>query len=210
MSISVLVVEDDAFTRATLAAALEKEGFSVLGPSGNVATAIDSFNTHRQDVLLADLDLGTGPGGVELSNLLRKASPQLGVVFLTSFEDPRLHRQSLDRLPGGSKYLVKQSLVDTNQIANAIKEAKSQALLADPKFEYPSIQGFTDVQIETMQLVAEGLSNSEIAKQRFVSEKAIEKTVKLIAEQLQLAPDSSKNLRVSITRAYLKLTGGKA
>jgi len=210
MSISVLVVEDDAFTRATLAAALEKEGFSVLGPSGNVATAIDSFNTHRQDVLLADLDLGTGPGGVELSNLLRKASPQLGVVFLTSFEDPRLHRQSLDRLPGGSKYLVKQSLVDTNQIANAIKDAKSQALLADPKFEYPSIQGFTDVQIETMQLVAEGLSNSEIAKQRFVSEKAIEKTVKLIAEQLQLAPDSSKNLRVSITRAYLKLTGGKA
>ncbi len=210
MSISVLVVEDDAFTRATLAAALEKEGFRVLGPSGNVATAIDSFNTHRQDVLLADLDLGTGPGGVELSNLLRKASPQLGVVFLTSFEDPRLHRQSLDRLPGGSKYLVKQSLVDTNQIANAIKDAKSQALLADPKFEYPSIQGFTDVQIETMQLVAEGLSNSEIAKQRFVSEKAIEKTVKLIAEQLQLAPDSSKNLRVSITRAYLKLTGGKA
>jgi DNA-binding NarL/FixJ family response regulator len=210
MSISVLVVEDDAFTRATLAAALEKEGFSVLGPSGNVANAIDSFNTHRQDVLLADLDLGTGPGGVELSNLLRKTSPQLGVVFLTSFEDPRLHRQSLDRLPGGSKYLVKQSLVDTNQIANAIKEAKSQALLADPKFEYPSIQGFTDVQIETMQLVAEGFSNSEIAKQRFVSEKAIEKTVKLIAEQLQLAPDSSKNLRVSITRAYLKLTGGKA
>jgi DNA-binding NarL/FixJ family response regulator len=61
-----------------------------------------------------------------------------------------------------------------------------------------------------MQLVAEGLSNSEIAKQRFVSEKAIEKTIKLIAEQLQLAPDSSKNLRVSITRAYLKLTGGKA
>lgn len=205
----MLVVEDDSFTRTTVAAALEREGFEVPDPAGNVAQAIDSFNKNRHSVLLVDLDLGAGPSGLELANLLRKSSPALGIVFLTSFEDPRLHSRSGSNLPAGSRYLVKQSLVDTKQISMALLNAKSEAALTNPRQEILAFSNFTDVQIETMKLVAAGYSNSEIAKQRFVSEKAIEKTIKLIAEQLELAPDSSKNLRVSITRAYLKLTGGK-
>lgn len=205
----MLVVEDDSFTRSTVAAALEREGFSTPDPAGNVSQAIQSFNKNRHAVLLVDLDLGSGPSGLELANLLRKSSPGLGVVFLTSFEDPRLHSRSGNLLPKGSRYLVKQSLVDTKQISMALLNAKSEAALTNPRQEILAFSNFTDVQIETMKLVAAGYSNSEIAKRRFVSEKAVEKTIKLIADQLHLAPDSTKNLRVSITRAYLKLTGGK-
>lgn len=209
MSVSVLLVEDDSFTRATVAGALTQAGFQVLAPAENVSTAIESFNTHHHDVVLADLDLGSGPGGVDLANLLRKANPKIGVVFLTSYEDPRLHRQNEHWLPGGCKYLVKQSLVNVDEISAAIIEAKELAENSVKRSEFPTIPGFTAVQIQTMQLISRGLTNAEIAKQRLVSEKAIEKNIKLIAEQLKLEGDSTKNLRVSITRAYLKLTGGK-
>jgi len=66
---------------------------------------------------------------------------------------------------------------------------------------------FTDIQIETLRLVAQGLSNSEIARVRFVSEKSVEQIVARIAQHLSIAPDRSKNLRVILTGEYFKWLG---
>lgn len=209
-NIKVLLVEDDNLTRSTLALSLGALGFEVPGPSSSLVEAVESFHQHRQDVLVADLDLGIGPNGIELAHLLRASYPKLGVVFITSFEDPRLQSESQIRLPAGSKYLVKQSLLDASEIGKAIELAISARLNPFSETDAPFLERFTTVQLSTMQLIAKGLSNSEIAKQRSVSLKAVEKTINKIATGLQLAPDSTTNLRVSIARAYLKLTGGKA
>lgn len=205
----MLLVEDDNLTRSTLALSLTSLGFEVLEPAGNLAAAVESFRKHNHEVLVADLDLGGGPNGIDLANLLRKSNPKIGVVFITSYEDPRLQRESQYRLPGGAKYLVKQSLLDASEIASAIMQARVERARPFPETAMPFLNDFTDVQLATMHLIAQGLSNSEIAKQRAVSLKAVEKTIKHIADDLSLAPDSTKNLRVSIARAYLKLTGGK-
>lgn len=205
----MLLVEDDNLTRSTLTLSLNSLGFETLDPASDVASAVESFRKHNHDVLVADLDLGGGPNGLDLAALLRKSNPKLGVVFITSFEDPRLQRESQYRLPSGAKYLVKQSLLDASEIAVAIQEAVDARSRPYPETAMPFLDGFTDIQLTTMQLIANGLSNSEIANQRGVSTKAVEKTIKHIAELLSLAPGSETNLRVSIARAYLKLTGGK-
>lgn len=206
------MVEDDAFTRSTLVGALEFEGFEVLGPADGAAAAVASFNRHNHDVVLADLDLGSGPSGIELAWLLRKTKPGIGIVFLTSFEDPRLHRSALEQLPTGSRYLIKQDLADRSQISQALRHSVSEgskiAGLAKKKAEQGQL-GLTSIQIETLKMVSGGLSNQEIAKQRFVSEKAVEQTIKRLAERFGLST-REKNLRVELTKAYLKLTGGKS
>lgn len=204
----VLLVEDDRFTLNTLASALASEGFEIQAAS-SVSEAITKFQQAPVQALVADLDLGAGPTGIDLATLFRKSQPALGVVILTSFEDPRLHRQA-SRLPLGTQYLVKQSLLTTAELSLAIRSSIASAKDRKLGSAAPKSITMTNVQLETMRLVAQGLSNSEIAKQRFVSSKAIEKTIRSIADQLELAPDSTKNLRVSITRAYLKFTGGKA
>lgn len=209
MSLSVLVVEDDAFTRATLSAALERTGFAVHQPALDMASAVASFQSHNHDVLLTDLDLGSGPSGIDLASQLRILKSNLGVVLLTSYEDPRLHRQSENWLPGGTSYLVKQTLVDLNVLKTKILESIEAASKFEQQHSQNKIPNFTAIQIETMQLLASGLSNVEISKVRGVTEAAVEKTIKGVAEKLQLAPDASKNMRVSITRAYIKMTGGK-
>lgn len=206
---SVLLVEDDNLTRSTLALALTSLGYLVPEPATSLVAAAESFQKYRQQVLVTDLDLGSGPNGIDLALLLRKTDPKLGVVIITSFQDPRLQRESQYRLPGGAKYLVKQSLLDASEIASAIDQARSARLRPYPETDAPFLNSFTEVQLSTMQLIAKGLSNSEIAKQRGVSLKAVEKAIKNIASALQLAPDTATNLRVSIARAYLKLTGGK-
>ena len=65
----------------------------------------------------------------------------------------------------------------------------------------------TDIQIETLRLVAQGLSNSEIARVRFVSEKSVEQIVARVAQHLSISPDRSKNLRVILTGEYFKWLG---
>jgi DNA-binding NarL/FixJ family response regulator len=210
--IKVLVVEDDAFTRSTLVAALEFEGFDALGAAEGAAAAVASFNRHDHDALLADLDLGVGPSGLELAWLLRKTKPTLGVVFLTSFEDPRLHRNAMDELPVGSRYLIKQDLADRAQISQALKYSVQQAeqLLRYPsrKPGKPDRLNLSAVQIATLKLVAAGHSNQEIARLRFVSEKAVEQTVQRLAQKLAVS-SQTKNIRVALANAYARLTGGK-
>jgi DNA-binding NarL/FixJ family response regulator len=61
--------------------------------------------------------------------------------------------------------------------------------------------------METFRLLARGLSNSEIAKVRFVSEKSVEQIVARIAQHLRIAPDRSRNLRVVLTGEYFKWIG---
>lgn len=211
--IRVLVVEDDAFTRSTLVAALEFEGFEVLGSSDSASAAVASFNRHNHDAILADLDLGLGPSGLELAWLLRKTKPNLGVVFLTSFEDPRLHRSAMDELPTGSRYLIKQDLADRAQISQALRFSVQQAeqYLKHParKPSKPDRLTLSTVQIETLKLVAAGHSNQEIASKRFVSEKAVEQTIQRLTQKFGISTEG-KNIRVALANAYSKMTGGKS
>lgn len=204
-----MIVEDDSFTRGTLAASLSKVGFDIVRQAGTVTEALAAFDAHSPHVCLIDLDLGPGPTGIDLAELIRKKNPRVGIVILTSYLDPRLHHPGLTRLPDGTQYLVKQSLTDVSQISSALLDSirYSNSFMRRP--DAIGRSSFTEVQLETMKLIAAGHTNAEIAKRRHVTEKAIEKTIRLIATQIDEGDLGGKNLRVSITRAYLELTGGK-
>jgi DNA-binding NarL/FixJ family response regulator len=65
-----------------------------------------------------------------------------------------------------------------------------------------NFQSLSDIQIEIMLAVSEGATTSEIAKQRGVSEQAIEKTIKQICRNLDIKVGSDKHQRVQLVRAY--------
>jgi DNA-binding NarL/FixJ family response regulator len=94
-----------------------------------------------------------------------------------------------------------------------LKSAISDSLVFDSQLARiplnPAFGTLTDVQIETLKLVAEGLSNSEIAIQRSVSQKSIEQTIARVAKALGITPDSKSNQRVHIARVYFRSIGAK-
>ena len=67
----------------------------------------------------------------------------------------------------------------------------------------------TDSQLETMRLIARGLSNAEIAKIRGVNEKSVEQTISRLIANLHLPSGPDKNQRVQISRLYFEKTGSK-
>jgi DNA-binding NarL/FixJ family response regulator len=200
-----MVVEDDAFTRLTLAATLCAAGLDVVSETSNAREALASLS-GPVDAAILDLHLGAGPTGLDLAGALRQARPEIGIVLLTSYDDPRLLNNRLPDPPPGSQYVVKKSVTDIDVLLSAIDAACS----AERSRHAPTAAGFgalTDVQIETLRLVALGLSNAEIAKRRFVTEKSIELTIARIARALNLSNQPGKNQRVNIATVYFKALG---
>lgn len=212
----VLVVEDNAFTRTTLCGALRDAGVDVVGDTGSAAEAIRLARTLAPAAALLDLDLGEGPNGADVAVELRLLAPAIGIVILTSYEDPRLTGRNLEHLPSNIVYLVKGNLDDARTLSTAIADAIGLAT-SEPsagRSAVPAPTGdvarLTDTQIEVVRLVAEGLSNAEIARQRYISETSVERIIMRAARELDIPTESSSNRRVLLTRAYLRMSGAAA
>lgn len=209
----IIVVEDDTFTRSTVCAALKLHGFVVVAESESASAALELTSKLLPSVALLDLDLGKGPTGVDLAHGLRKIKHDIGIVFLTSYDDPRLLRQNLPALPLGSQYLVKKSITDITTVTRSIRKAQriGQELnrTSTPARSIPGNQSsiLSSVQIETLRLVSEGLTNSEIAKLRDISEKSVEQTINRIVKALELPKNPSHNQRVHLARVFFRMSG---
>lgn len=199
----VLLVEDDTFTRTTLAATLEFLGFHVVDSVSDAAAAMNVVRSRHIDVLLTDLDLGPGPSGVDIAFGVRALYERTGIVILTSFSDPRLLSSSIKSAPDFSTYVVKQSLSNI--------EILKEAILGSLTFSETSISGpivdLTNSQIETLRLLSYGLSNAEIARVRVVTEKSVEQTISRTAKRLNIESSTALNQRVALSRAFFQLTG---
>ncbi len=198
----ILVVEDEGFTRAAVSAALESAGFSVEAVA-TAAEALRVLNEHDPHALVTDLDLGSGPNGVDLACRVAQERPWVGLVILTAHQSVQLAVGSTQGLPAGSVMLVKSRLGSMHDIASAIEQSISQAVqepcdgdVLDPR---PVV---SQVQAETLRLMAEGLSNAGIAQRRGTTLRAAEASVQRTLLALGIAADPALNSRVIAVRMW--------
>jgi DNA-binding NarL/FixJ family response regulator len=209
-----MVVEDDDFTRSTVVSALQIQGIDVIGQSSAVGPAMTLFKELKPDAVVLDLDLGAGPNGIDLAFAIRRKIPNVGVVILTTFEDPRLLHPKIPNPPMGTVYMVKRKVSEIGSLYKSIEKSianmKNQKTTPSGKNEVaPELANVTEAQLETMKLIAEGHSNSEIAKIRGVSEKSVEQAISRLVAHLDLPKGATKNQRVQISKMYFRLTGSR-
>ncbi len=207
MALKVLVLEDDPFTRLSVVSALRHFGFNVVVEEADPASALEKASLSNPEVAMLDLHLGQGATGLDVAKELRRVNPRIGIVMLTSFEDPRLLGPSLPPVPRGTVYLTKRSIQNLTLLKGAVLEAAENARNQSQVEHVSAFGRLTDIQIETLRLVAQGLSNSEIAKQRFVKEKSVELTISRVAKSLGILNSPSANQRVHIARVYFRSIG---
>jgi DNA-binding NarL/FixJ family response regulator len=208
------MVDDDPFTRATLASSLQVLGCFVLA-ADSVSSALKAIRNYRGEtppnVALLDLDLGEGPTGLDLAHTLREEFPDLAIVLLSTYQDPRLLGSNQPEIPTGGIYLVKSSVSSPQILGDALYQAVEMAQSQGKKFQNDHNQavldGLTDKQIEMMRMVASGLSNSEIAKRQWMTEAAVEKAITRLIKNLKLESSKEQNQRVMIAGAYHQFTG---
>jgi DNA-binding NarL/FixJ family response regulator len=203
---SVLLVDDDMFTRTTLSAALSAGGINVVAATDSAAGALENLLSLDPDVAIVDLDLGPGPSGIDICHALRSQKPNLGLILLTSYTDPRIHDPSNSQLPKGCRFVSKSELSDLKFLIEEIIIARNKPF-APAKLRKVNDHKLTDVQLEVLIGVAQGLSSAEIATNRGVSVKAIEGIIAKTHVALGINKSKSINLRVQLARAYFELTG---
>ena len=205
MANRVAVVEDDPLMRLAIVTASKMAGFDVVIESGSAADAVSAAKKIQVDIAVLDLHLGDGPTGLDVAHALRRINSKVGLVILTSFEDPRLLHSSLDSIPRGTKYLTKSTIQDINTLVRAMKESLDLSETDDQVSG--NLGGLTANQIRILELVAEGLSNSEIAKQKYITERSVEVAISRIAKSLGISFGASVNQRVHMAKVYFRAIG---
>jgi len=213
----VLLVMDDAFELSTMAAALKMYGINVIGEARKQSSAMLLMRSMQPNVLLIDMH-SSNEHSIAIATAIRKESPEIGVVILVACADLRLLGELTCNIPTGAKVVIKKSMNNVASLCDVISESRIFAtestvtwvngnVSVHEKALEKLISHLTDLQIDTLRLVANGLTNAEIGRIRFVSEKAIEQMVSRIALMLDVQPDRTKNLRVQLVGEYFKWIG---
>jgi NarL family two-component system response regulator LiaR len=195
--IRVLVVDDEALVRDGLCAIAELEdGIDVVGEAADGHEAIRVVADIQPDVVLMDIQM-PGMDGVEATRLLTARSPRTSVVMLTSYHDDE-HVFPAIRA-GALSYVLKE--VGPEELADAVRKAAAGEAVLHPRVaarvvrelhgarrDEPNVfRELSDRELEVLKLIADGLSNAEIAGRLYVSEKTVKSHVSNILGKLHLA-----------------------
>ncbi|MCX6461635.1 MAG: response regulator transcription factor [Actinobacteria bacterium] len=201
----VLLVEDEALSRSLIAGLLESGGY-VVAAYGNAKDASRSFEAFCPDAIVTDIDLHTGPSGIDLVVAVKKRHPGLKVVILSNYAiAPDLRHSSL----ADAAYLNKRDLTEPDVLLATLKSLLSNELCGamDSRIASGPLAPLTAAQAEVLRMVASGLTNEEIAARRFTTVKSVENMVHRIMATLGVSPDHSLNRRVVASQFFTREAG---
>ena len=203
---SLLLVEDDPFSRGLIADILRNAGFQVTTAT-NAREAATLFDEVDPDALVVDVNLGSGADGLELANALRSRAPYLAVLVLTRFPSPAVAGMT-HRLPPHAAFLSKDAAEDPAMIVAALESALADDLpsVSDVAPDSP-LARLTPAQMAVLRMVAEGWTNAEIAAKRGSTVRAIEKLTHRTIVALGITEDARRNARVEAVRHYVAVFG---
>jgi len=205
----LLILENDNFAALFIKANLSKLDFTAIEIADSASSAMQVFREFNPSVCLLDIEIGAGPNGIDVARAMRRLNPLVGIVFLTSVQDPRLiDLKGLD-LPTGSYYMAKVSVSNSQEIGSvlhdSISAAKSDAA-CEIRTEVPALN-LSPGQYELIRLIAEGLSNKEIASRKVVTIKSAENSIARLAKKLDIQDLTANSQRVLLAKKYFQLMG---
>ncbi len=169
MKIRIVLAEDQAMVRGALKALLDMQGdLQVVADVPNGREALQAVETHRPDVLLADIEMPELTG-LEVAAEMRRRRLSGRVILVTTFARAGYLRRALDA--GVTGYLLKDSPADT--LATAIRKVHSGGRAIDPALAaeaWTEEDPLTDRERQVLRLAAEGTAGAEIAKTLHLSE----------------------------------------
>jgi len=205
--IRIGIVEDNDLLRLSLGTSLAQENLEIVFSVSTALEALELIETAKIDVLIADLHLGETINGIDVSLLWQKAHPDLGVVYLTSYEDPRLISGGKSPvMADNSVYVTKSSISEIDQLVQAINLSLEKKG-APKNARTGPLAKLTDVQMETLSLLALGHSNKEIARIRGINEESVAISLNRISKALGLPAQMDRNQRVHLARVVLRGQG---
>lgn len=211
----VLVAEDNLLLREGVQRVLASQQIPVVGVAEDARQVVDACRRLRPALVLADVRMPPTmtDDGLRAALAARAVCPGLGVLVLSQYVEDAYVADLTAGGTGGIGYLLKERVSDVQEFAEAVRRVAAGGTAFDKdvighligrRRATTSLLRLTNRETEVLALVAEGLSNSAIARRLVVSGPAVEKHVRSIFQKLDLHPGHDGHRRVLAVLHYLR------
>lgn len=193
--IRIIIIDDDDIVVMSLKMIAEASGIEVVATGTSGEEAIELYKLHKPDILLSDIRMD-GMGGTAAAAKILKEFPDAKILFLTTFSDDEYVTDALKY--GVKGYILKQDFEGIVPAIEAVYKGQSVfggdiiGKLPDMTKEHSSDddkfwnKGITEKEFEIIKLVADGLSNKEIASRLYLGEGTVRNYFSSILDKLEL------------------------
>jgi DNA-binding NarL/FixJ family response regulator len=213
--VRVIVAEDVMLTREGIVRVLRDAGLDVVGQAEDPTGLLRAVQTERPDTVVVDIRMPPThtDEGLVAAQRIRTEHPEVGVLVLSQYVEPRYAMTLIQDHPEGVGYLLKERVFNAAILEDALRRIAEGECVIDPTIvsrlvgkrrRKDPLSGLTEREREVLALVAEGLSNMAIANRLFVTERTVEAHTKQIFEKLGLEADPRSNRRVLAVLAFLR------
>jgi DNA-binding NarL/FixJ family response regulator len=209
----IVVADDSALLREGIASLLEDAGHEVVGRSGSADDLLVKVRSLDPDVAVVDVRMppGNADDGLVAAVEIRRSHPSVAVLVLSQHLEPAYMLELVGDSASGVGYLLKDRVRDVGDFIDSVERVGSGGTAFDPEVVKSLVGGrrrsaldeLTDRERSVLVLIAEGRSNRAIAKQLYLSSRAVERHVQAIFQKLGLPDSEDDNRRVLAVLALL-------
>jgi len=210
----VVLAEDDVLLREGLASLFERSGIAVVGQAGDSPQLLALVRETVPDLVVADIRMPPThtTEGLEAAKVIRAERPEIAILLLSAYADVE---HAMELLASGRSigYLLKSRITNVKDFLEMLERVAEGGSVVDPALvqELVTARRRDDLlavlstrEVEVLSLMAEGRSNSGIAKRLWVTEGTVEKHVRSILTKLNLPEAEDDHRRVLAVVTFLE------
>ena len=210
---SVIVADDELLLREGLASLLSGAGYTVVGQAGDAQQLLDLVREHRPDLAIVDIRMPPDHSteGLRAAQAIREEFPETAILVLSAYVELK-HATTLLASGQRTGYLLKSRVANVDEFLESIERISRGGSVVDPSLvvellaartaEDP-LEGLTSREREVLALMAEGRTNSGIARRLWVTPGTVEKHVHSIFVKLRLPETNDDHRRVLAVVTFL-------
>jgi len=211
----VVIADDAVLLREGLVRLIEENGHTVVAAVGDGPSLVAAIAEHKPDVSIVDVRMPPShtDEGLRAAVEARGLVPGSPILVLSQYVEIAYAEDLLADRAGAVGYLLKDRVSEVAEFLDGLQRVAQGATVLDPEVvgqllvrrrRDDPLRNLTPREREVLGLMAEGRSNTAIARKIVVTEGAVEKHVRNIFTKLDLPPDDEQHRRVLAVLAYLQ------
>ncbi|HTF08575.1 MAG TPA: response regulator transcription factor [Asanoa sp.] len=211
----IVIADDAVLLREGLVRLVSEHGHDVAAAVGDGPSLVEAIVREKPDVSIVDVRMPPShtDEGLKAAVEARRLVPGTPVLVLSQYVEVSYADDLLADRAGAVGYLLKDRVAAITEFLDALARVAGGGTVLDPEVvaqllvrrrRDDPLRELTAREREVLGLMAEGMSNTAIARKLVVSDGAVEKHVRNIFTKLQLPPDEEQHRRVLAVLAYLR------
>ncbi len=211
----IVLAEDSVLLRAGLERLLVDGGHEVVAAVGDATGLLDAVTRHAPDLAIVDVRMPPTftDEGIRAAMLIRSQDPGVALLVLSQYVEERYASELIADSTGSLGYVLKDRVADVEAFLEVVAAVGRGGTALDPEVvqqilvrsrRRATLERLTPREREVLELMAQGRSNTAIARALFVSPGSVEKHISSLLAKLDLAPEDGENRRVMAVLRYLE------